>query len=142
MPASAPRPRVVTAAFGCLFLGSVLLIAGGLLAALVSFDALREAVPAAMTDDTVRAYARIYRGVGALIAVAGLGLAWLAARARRRDPRSRRATMALGLAVVVLVAVASRLPGTHILALLALLPIIVGVLMLSRPAVVDWYAGA
>jgi hypothetical protein len=49
--------------------------------------------------------------------------------------------MALSLAIVVLVAVAAVLSGTHILALLSILPIIVGTLLLSRPAVVEWYAG-
>lgn len=81
------------------------------------------------------------RGVGILFAVAGAGLAGLAVRARRRDPRSRRAAMALGLAITVVVAVAAVFAGTHILALLSLVPIIVGTLLLGRPPVVEWYAG-
>jgi hypothetical protein len=64
-----------------------------------------------------------------------------AGRARIRDLRSRRAAMALGLAIVVLVAVAAVFSGTHILALLSLIPIVIGTLLLSRPAVVEWYAG-
>lgn len=124
-----------------LVIGGVLLVAGGLLAALVSFDSLRQAAPAAVTDDSVRAYARLYRGTGVLFALAGAALVWFAARARNRDPRSRRAAMALALTVVVLVAVAAVFSGTHILALLGLLPTIVGALLLSRPGVIEWYAG-
>jgi hypothetical protein len=138
---SQTRPGAVTTACGLLVLGSVLLVAGGLLAGLVSFESLRQTAPPAVSDDAVRAYARLYRGGGILFAVAGVALAWFAGLARRRDLRARRAAMALGLAVIVLVAAASVLSGTHILALLGLLPIVVGVLLLSRPAVVDWYAG-
>ena len=72
--------------------------------------------------------------------MAGVALAVMAARARRRNPRLRRAAMTLGLPIVVLVGVAAAFAGTHILALLSLLPIVVGTLLLSRPAVVEWYA--
>ena len=65
----------------------------------------------------------------------------MATRARLRDLRLRRAIMTLGLTIVVLVGLASVFAGTHILALLSLLPIIVGTLLLGRPAVVEWYAG-
>lgn len=141
MTTPATRPSAVTAACWLLVLGSALLIAGGVLSALVSFDSLREAAPATVTDDAVRSYARLSRGIGALFAVTGAGLTWFAARARNRDPRARRAAVALGLAVVVVVAVAAVFAGTHILALLGLLPIIIGALLLNRPSVVDWYAG-
>jgi membrane protease YdiL (CAAX protease family) len=138
---SETRPSAVTTACWLLVLGAVLLMAGGLLAGLVSFDSLRQTSPPSVTDDAVRAYARLYRGAGLLFGFAGLALVWFAGRARRRDLRSRRAAMALSLAFVVLVAVAAVLSGTHILALLSILPIIVGTLLLSRPAVVEWYAG-
>lgn len=141
MTQPALRPSAVNVACWLLVLGSVLLIAGGLLAALVGFDSLRQAAPATVTDDAVQSYARLYRGTGVLFAVTGVALGWFAVRARNRDPRARRAAIALGLAVVVLVAVAAVFAGTHILALLGLLPIIVGVLLLNRPSVVDWYAG-
>ena len=137
----AVRPSAVTVACWLLVLGAVLLMAGGLLAALVNVDSLRQAAPAAVTDDAVRSYARLYRGTGALFATAGVALSWLAIRARNRDRRARRAAVALGLVVVVVVAVIAVFAGTHILALLGLLPIIVGSLLLNRPSVVDWYAG-
>jgi hypothetical protein len=141
MTVPAPRPGAVTAACWLLVAGAALLMSGGLLAALMSFDSLRQAAPPTVTDDAVREYARLYHGSGVLFAVAGLALAWFAARARNRDPRSRRAAMALALTVVVLVAVAAVFAGTHILALLSLLLIIIGALLLGRPAVVEWYAG-
>lgn len=138
---SETRPGAVTTGCWLLVLGAVLLMAGGLLAALVSIDSLRQTAPSTVSDDAVRAYARLYRGTGILFGIAGMALVWFAGRARSRDLRSRRAAMALGLAVVVLVAVAAVLSGTHILALLSLLPIVVGTLLLSRPAVTEWYAG-
>ncbi len=140
-PGSQNRPSAVTVAFWLLVLGAVLLIAGGLLTALASFDSVRQSAPPTVDDEAVRAYVRLSRGAGVLFGVAGIALAWFAGRARLRDLRSRRAAMALGLTVVVLVAVAAVLSGTHLLALLSLLPIVVGTLLLSRPAVLDWYAG-
>ncbi|MGI9123747.1 MAG: hypothetical protein ACR2JM_03215 [Mycobacterium sp.] len=135
------RPGAVTAAFWLLMVGAVLLMVGGLMAATVSFDALREAAGPTVSEESVRAYARMYRGAGGLAFAAGLGLAVMAARTRNRDPRSRRAAMALGLAIVVVVAIAAVFAGTYILVLLSLIPIIAGTLLLSRPGVVEWYAG-
>jgi hypothetical protein len=48
--------------------------------------------------------------------------------------------VALALAIVLVVAIASVFGG-FVLAPLALVPIIVGTVVLSRPAVVEWYAG-
>lgn len=135
------RPSAVTTACWLLVIGGVLLIAGGLLATLVNFDSLRQAAPPTVTDEALHDYARLYRGAGILFGLAGLALVWFAARARRRDLRARRAATALGLTIVVVVAVAAVFSGTHILALLSLLPIVVGTLLLSRPTVLDWYAG-
>lgn len=135
------RPTSVTAACWLLVTGAVLLMAGGLLAGLVSFDSLRQAAPPTATDDAVEAYARLYRSAGILFGIAGVALAWFAVRARVRDLRARRAAMALGLAIVVVVALAAVFSGTHILALLSVVPIVVGTLLLSRPSALDWYAG-
>jgi hypothetical protein len=121
--------------------GAVLLLVGGLMAATVSFDTLRQAAPPTVPDTDVRRYGMLYRGAGLLFAVSGIALAVMAARARLRDPRMRRAVMTLGLTIVVLVGLAAVFAGTHILALLSLPPIVVGTLLLSRPVVVEWYAG-
>jgi hypothetical protein len=56
---SETRPSAVTTACWLLVLGAVLLMAGGLLAGLVSFDSLRQTSPPSVTDDAVRAYARL-----------------------------------------------------------------------------------
>lgn len=141
MSPPASRPTALTAAFWLLVAGAALLMAGGLMAATVSFDALRQAAPPTVSDDALRNYARLYRGAGALFSVAAAALAVFALRARDRDRRFRRAVMTLGLTIVVIVALAAVFAGTHILALLSLVPIVVGTLMLSRPNVVDWYAG-
>lgn len=140
MSAPASRPTALTAAFWLLIAGAVLLMAGGLMAATVGFDTLRQAAPPTVSDDALRNYARLYRGAGSLFSVAAAALAVFALRARDRDPRFRRAAMTLGLTIVVIVALAAVFAGTHILALLSLVPIVVGTLMLSRPNVMDWYA--
>ena len=141
-PTSASRPGAVMTAFWLLIVGAVLLMTGGLLTATVGFDTLRQAAPPAVSDQAVRDSLWLYRGVGTLFALAAIGLAAVAVRARDGDPRFRRATMALGLAVVVLVALAAVFTGAvFILALLSLLPIVVGVMFLNRPVVGDWFAG-
>ena len=134
------RPSVVTTACWLLVVGAVLLIAGGLITATVSFDTLRKAQPPTVTDESVGHLLTMSRGVGVLFALAGIALVWLAQRARHRHRGLRRAVISLALRGVVLVALASVYAG-HILALLSLLPIIVGTLLLSRPAVLDWYVG-
>lgn len=141
MTAPQPRPGAVTAAFWLLVVGGVLLVVGGLLAATVSFDTLRQAAGPSVSDQSIRDYLRLYRGAGILFALAGAALVFFASRIRMPDPRSRRATVTLGLTIVVLVAVAAVFAGTHVLALLSLLPIVVGTLLLGRPASVDWFMG-
>jgi len=133
------RPGVVTAAFWLLIVGAVLLMTCGLLAAAVGFDTLRQAAGPSVSDQSIRDYLRLYRGAGVLFALAAAALAVFAVRTRNRDPRSRRAAVSLGLAIVVLVAVAAVFAGTHVLALLSMVPIIVGALLLGRPAAVDWF---
>lgn len=135
------RPAAVTTAVWLLALGGLLLLAGGLIAATMSFEALRQAAPPTVSDAAVQEYARLYRGAGILFALAGAALTVFALRCRGRNPRVRRATMALGLAIVVVVAVAAVFAGTHLLSLLSLLAIIAGTLLLSRPGVVEWYTG-
>jgi uncharacterized membrane protein len=141
MSAIPERPVAVNTAFWILVVGAALLLVGGLMAASVSFDYLRNSVPPTVSDDGVRSYARFYRGAGVLFSLAAVALVAFAARARSRDPRSRRAAMALGLTIVVVVGVVAALGFSTTPSLLSLLPIVVGTLLLSRPAVVEWYAG-
>ena len=140
-PASSDaRPTVVSVATSLLLLGAAMLIAGGLFTAAVGFDTLRRVAPSSVSDASVRSYLTLYRGTGGLLAVAGLGLALLAIRTRARDSRYRRAALGLALAIVVLTGGAAVFSGAHILALLSLLPIIVGVLLLNRHDAIGWFA--
>ena len=119
MTAPQPRPRVVTAAFWCWVVAAVLLIVGGLLAA-------SYALPA------------VFRGAGVITALAGAGMAYLAGRSRRGDTRFHRAAVALSLTIVVVVAVAAVFGVVHILTLLAVIPLIAGTVLMTRPAAASW----
>ncbi len=141
MTAHDARPAGPGAAFWLLVVGGVMLMLGGFMAATKSFDALRQAAPATVPDQAVRDYALLSRSAGVLFCIAAAALIALAVRARGPDPRFRRAAIALGMAIVVIVAVAWVLAaGTNVLALLSLLPIIVGTLMLGRTATPERHA--
>ena len=117
MTAPQSRPRVVTAAFWCWVVASILLIVGGVIAA------------------SVAALPMVYRGGGVVTVLSGAGMAFLAGRTRSGDTRYRRAAVALSLVIVVLVAIVSVLGGAvHVLTLLAVLPLIAGTVLITRPA--------
>ncbi len=116
MTAPQSRPRVVTAAFWCWVVASVLLIVGGMIAASVSQLPM------------------VYRGGGIITALAGAGMAFLAGRTRSGDSRYRRAAIALSLVIVVMVALAAVLGGAvHVLTLLGVLPLVAGTVLITRP---------
>ena len=117
MTAPQPRPRVVTAAFWCWVAAALLLVVGGMIA--MSVTELPE----------------VYRVGGVITVLAGAGMAFLAGRTRNGDTRFRRAGIALSLAIVVLVAIVAVVGGAiHVLTLLALLPLIAGTVLITRPA--------
>lgn len=137
---STSRPGAVMTAFWLLIAGAVLLMMGGLLTATTGFDTVRQTTPPSVSDQSLHDLLRLYRGVGVLFCLAAATLTGLAVRARDGDPRFRRATVALGLAIVVLVALAAVMSGAvFILALVSLLPIVAGVMLLNRPAVTQWF---
>ncbi|MBB3605208.1 putative membrane channel-forming protein YqfA (hemolysin III family) [Mycolicibacterium sp. BK556] len=120
MTATQPRPRAFNVAFWLLMVGSVMLMGGGLIAATANIPVL-------------------FRGAGIICVVAGALIAFLAGRVRKTDdPRFRRATLALSFMVVVLVSVVAALGIVHLLALLSVLPLLVGAMLLSRPAATGW----
>jgi hypothetical protein len=119
MTAPQSRPRVVTAAFWCWVLASLLLIAGGMIAASVALPA-------------------IYRGAGVITALAGAAMAYLAGRSRRGDIRSRRAALTLSLTTIVLVAIFAVFGVVHVLTLLAVIPLIAGTVLMTRPEALSW----
>jgi hypothetical protein len=132
------RPRVVEAAFWVLVVGAVLLMVGGLLAATLSFDTVRSATALSISDEQLRNYLSLHRGAGIVCVLAGGGLGFLAGRTRSGDARFRHATIGLALAIIVVVGLAAVFAGIHLLTLLSLLPIIVGMLLLTRPAATAW----
>jgi ABC-type Fe3+ transport system permease subunit len=137
------RPRSVIIAFWLLLVGAVLLILGGMLAATLTFETVRQVAAPSMSDEALRNTLTLHRASGVFCVLSGAALAFLAGKIRKADPRFRRATIALALTVVVLVGLIAVFVGTHVLALLGLLPVIVGAMLLSRPEAAHWYgAGA
>ena len=125
MTAVHPRPRVVTAAFWCWVVASVLFIVGGLMAASVNIPF-------------------VYRGFGALTAIAGAAMAYVAGRTRTGDDRFRRAAIALSLTMVVLTSLlgaSTVLLGGVVasLTLVAVFPLTAGTVLITRPAAVGWF---
>ncbi|MEV3901903.1 hypothetical protein AB0K11_06215 [Mycobacterium sp. NPDC050551] len=134
------RPRVVDVAFWLLVVGAVVLIGGGMLAATVSFDAARDAIDPAVSDEQVRQYLLLYRGMGIGSVLSGAAMAFLAGRTRGGDPRFRRATIGLGLAITLILAVLAFVFGiSQPITLAGVLPIVAGVVLLTRPASSAWF---
>ncbi len=94
----------------------MLLIVGGLIAASVSQLPM------------------VYRGGGVITVLAGAGMAFLAGRTRGGDTRFRRAAVALSLTIVVLVAICAVFGVVHVVTLLAVIPLIAGTVLITRPA--------
>lgn len=139
-PTSADRPRIVDIAFWCFVAGAVILMVGGLMATTATFEAARTALPDTVSDDDVRTYLTIYRisGIGAVLI--GGGLSFLAGRARRGDARFRRAVLGLTFAtVLVVLLLAIGVKVAQPLILLAMLPLMVGAALFTRPAAAGWY---
>ena len=133
------RPRIVDVAFWLLLLGAALLLGTGLVVATVGFDQLRAVAPETFTDDQLRSYLMFRRATGLLYALAGAGLAFLTGRIRGGQVTYRRATVALGLVTVAVVAVLTVIVGTGVAPLIALLPVLVGVVLLTRPTAAGWF---
>ena len=122
MTAPQSRPRVVSAGFWCWAAAAVLLVAFGLLLAF-SPDSLPT----------------LFRGMGALFAASGLGLGFLAGRARLGDERFRRAALALALAIVVVLALFALYSRGPVWLLLMILTM-VGAVLMMRPPALEWFA--
>jgi len=121
MTAPQSRPRVVSAGFWCWAAAAVLLVAFGLLLAF-SPDSLPT----------------LFRGMGALFAASGLGLGFLAGRARLGDERFRRAALALALAIVVVLALFALYSRGPVWLLLMILTM-VGAVLMMRPPALEWF---
>jgi hypothetical protein len=121
MTAPQQRPRVVTAAFWCWVVASVMLVAFGLLLA--------------FSQDYLPVF---FRGAGVLFALAGLGLGYLSGRARQGHAPFRRAAIALALTVVVLLALFSLMSRGPIW-LLVMVVAMGGAVLIMRPSAQDWF---
>jgi peptidoglycan/LPS O-acetylase OafA/YrhL len=122
MTAPHPRPRVVSAGFWCWAAAAVLLVAFGLLLAF-SPDSLPT----------------LFRGMGVLFAATGLGLGFLAGRARLGDERFRRAAIALSLAIVIVLALFALYSRGPVWLLMMILTM-VGAVLMMRPPAQTWFA--
>ncbi len=76
----------------------------------------------------------LFRGAGVVFLLAGGGLAFLTGRTRSGDARYRRAALALALTLVVLVALAALFGLANVITLLAVLPLVAGTVLITRPA--------
>lgn len=139
-PPPSSRPRLVDVAFWCFVVGAVIMIVGGLTAAVVTFESARTAIDATVADEQVRSFVTVYRLSGLGLVVAAGALAFLAGRARRGDARFRLAVQGLSFALVVVVGLlALGVGAVQPLILLSLLPILLGASLLAVPAVRTWY---
>jgi hypothetical protein len=120
------RPRIVDVAFWCWIVAALLLIVGGLITASVS----------------IAGFPLVVRVAGVLSVVIGAAVAFLAGRSRNGDVRFRRALIALTLALIVVIGLGSALGllVVHILTLVALLPLIAGMVCITRPDAAAWFA--
>jgi hypothetical protein len=122
----------VTVAFWSWVVGAVLLIVGGLLAVTTTFATVRRAAASSVSDDQIRSFLLLYHGAGGLCIVLGGAIGYLAGRTRRGDNRFRRATVALSLAAVLLLAVGALVRIVTLPALLAALALILGTGLATR----------
>jgi hypothetical protein len=121
MPVSSPRPRIVDVTFWIWVLAAILLVLSGLLLAFSRGD-----LPA------------LVRGAGALFAVAGLALAYLAGRTRVGHARFRRAAVGLALALAAVLALFS-LVSRGVIWLLIMVLVMIGAVLIMRPSARAWY---
>ena len=121
MPVPSSRPRIVDAAFWLWLISSILLVSFGMLLAFSQNNP-----------------PTLVRGAGALFAVSGLALGYLAGRARMGDAGFRRAAVGLALALVLLLAVFSLMSRGLIWPLIMIVTML-GEVLIMRPSAQDWF---
>ena len=121
LPLPSSRPRIVDTAFWIWLVASITLVVLGLLMGL--------------SRDNIPAY---FRGAGALFAVAGLALGFLAGRTRAGHAKWRRAAAGLSFAVVALLALFTLTSGGALWLIPMVLTMVGGVLIM-RPSAQDWF---
>jgi len=121
LPVPSNRPRLVEAAFWVWLVAAVMLVAFGLLLATSGGDV-----------------AVFYRGFGILFALAGCALGFAGGKLRRGHRGFRRAAIGLSLGLVGLLALFS-LSTRGLVWLLIMIAMMVGVVLITRPAAQAWY---
>jgi hypothetical protein len=121
LPVPSHRPRLVDAAFWVWLVSAIMLVAFGLLLATSGGN-----------------IALLYRGFGILFALAGFALGFAAGKIRNGYRGFRRAAIGLSLGLVVLLALFS-LSTRGLVWLLIMIAVIVGVVLVTRPAAQAWY---
>jgi len=122
MSAPRQRPQLVNIAFWCWIVAAIALAALGLLLALN-----RAPLPVFL------------RGAGAVLAVAGLALGYLAGRARAGQTSFRRAAVALAMALVVVLALFILIGGGGVLFVLPMILALAGAVLIMRPSAQEWF---
>ncbi|HET9564273.1 MAG TPA: hypothetical protein VFP27_07150 [Mycobacterium sp.] len=122
MSAPLQRPRLVSVAFWCWLAAAIMLAALGLLLALN-----QASLPVFL------------RGAGALLAVAGLALGYLAGRTRTGHTGFRRAAVGLALALVVVLALFILVGGGGALFVLPMILTLTGAVLIMRPSAQEWF---
>ncbi len=80
----------------------------------------------------------LFRGVGGLFALSGLGLGYLAGQARLGRKRFRRAAVALSLAIVVILALFTLMSRGPVW-LVVMIVTMVGAVLMMRPSAQEWF---
>jgi uncharacterized membrane protein len=139
MTSAHPRPGIVDAAFWCWMGAAGVLILGGLLAVITTFDAFRDTTPG-VSEEQIRSILTLYRGSGAICVALGLAFGYTAWRTRRGDKRFRRVTIALSVATVVLLVLFAVLLGyLPYLAPLSAVGLIVAPVLATRRKASAWF---
>jgi hypothetical protein len=142
--ATAPRPRIITTAFWLTAVGAVLILAGGIIGISTAVSTSPSAFPASIGEAQAHRILVMHGGVGAVLAIAGLALSFLAGRTRAGDRRFRRALAALAGVVVVIVFVLGLFApyNLELLSLIGVVPVAIGATLFTRPAAAPWFEDA
>jgi hypothetical protein len=141
MTSADPRPRTVEVAFWCWMAAAALLIVAGVLEmTMVKYRDMRNSLPASVPDSEVRSLFDTYRTVAIVCAVLGMAIGYFAGRTRGGNKRFRRGTVALSVVgVVLLLAATVLLRAVTLLAVLAVIPLLVAVVAVTRDSASAWF---
>ena len=126
-------------AFWLWLAGAVLLVLGGLQAAMLNFDTVDSSTGGGVSDDQVRSYLLFFRGTGVLCILLGIGIGYLARRTRSGDSRYRRATVTLSLAGAAFLVAWSWMAWLPLPALIATLALLIGAGLATRTPALAWF---